>query len=161
MQCSAGGAGSVGDSALLAGFFRAFRLGIISLLPNVFAALIAIAICTLTVGEIGVALASVVTMTVGIVVDDTVHFVSRFLHARSALVLSAESAVLHAFSATGLALVSTSVVLVLGFSVLTLSAFEVNHAMQQLTARVIVCALIADFLMLSGLLIAAARRGWV
>ena len=47
------------------------------------------------------------------------------------------------------------------FAVLSLSTFEINHSMGQLTALVILCALVADFLMLPGLLIGAARRGWV
>ena len=148
-------------AVLLAVLFRGFRMGLLSLLPNAVPALIAIAVWTLAVGEMGVALAIVMTMTLGIVVDDTVHFVTCFLHGRRKLGLSPDAAVRHAFFTTGSALVSTSVVLALGFCVLSLSAFEVNHSMGQLTALVIVCALVADFLMLPGLLIAAARRGWV
>jgi predicted RND superfamily exporter protein len=51
-------------------------------------------------------------------------------------------------------------VLVAGFCVLSVSAFQVNHGMGQLTGLVLLCALVADFLMLPGLLIMAARRGW-
>lgn len=147
-------------SVVLIVVFRNVAVGLLSLLPNLVPAVIAFGIWTLLVGRMGVALAIVSAMSLGVVVDDTVHFTSRFLHARRRLGLGADDAVRHAFATTGTALASTSLVLVLGFAVLSLSAFEVNHGMGQLTALVIVCALAADFMMLPGLLAWAARRGW-
>jgi predicted RND superfamily exporter protein len=145
---------------VLAAVFASLRLGLLTLLPNLVPALIAFGIWAAAVGEMGVALAVVATMSLGVVVDDTVHFVTRFLHARRRLDLTPEAAVEHAFLSTGTALASTSAVLVAGFCVLSVSAFQVNHGMGQLTGLVLLCALVADFLMLPGLLIMAARRGW-
>ena len=123
--------------------------------------MIAFGIWALLVGEMGIALAIVAAMTLGIVVDDTVHFVCQFLAARRRQGVTPEQAVRHAFEATGGALVTTTVVLVLGFAVLSLSAYQVNHGMGQLASLVIACALVADFLMLPGLLAFACRRGWI
>jgi len=93
-------------------------------------------------------------MTLGIVVDDTVHFLSKYLRARREKGLGCEDAVRYAFSTVGLALVVTSLVLVAGFMVLTFSAFTLNSSMALMTAVTIVFALIADFLLLPPLLMA-------
>jgi predicted RND superfamily exporter protein len=93
-------------------------------------------------------------MTLGIVVDDTVHFLSKYLRARREKGLSSEDAVRYAFSTVGLALVVTSIVLVAGFIVLTFSAFALNSNMAVMTAVTIVFALVADFMLLPPLLMA-------
>ncbi len=91
-------------------------------------------------------------MTLGIVVDDTVHFLSKYLRARREAGCSSPDAVRYAFSTVGRALVITSCVLVAGFAVLATSSFELNAGMGLLTAIVIALALAADFLLLPPLL---------
>ena len=91
-------------------------------------------------------------MTLGIVVDDTVHFLSKYLRARREKHLNAQEAVKYAFHTVGMALLTTSIVLVIGFMVLALSAFKLNAAMGMLTAVVIALAIIADFFFLPALL---------
>ena len=93
-------------------------------------------------------------MTLGIVVDDTVHFLSKYLRAKREKHLSAEDAVRYAFANVGTALLVTTIVLAAGFLVLAMSAFELNSAMGLLTAITIIIALIIDFLFLPPLLIA-------
>jgi predicted RND superfamily exporter protein len=91
-------------------------------------------------------------MTLGIVVDDTVHFLRKYLRARREDGLSAEDAVRYAFHTVGSALWTTSIVLIAGFLVLTWSSFEINSGMGLLTAITIGLALLADFLLLPTLL---------
>ena len=91
----------------------------------------------LAVGEVGLSLSVVTTMTLGIVVDDTVHFLSKYRRARSELGHAPDDAVRYAFVTVGRALLTTSVVLVAGFLVLSLSSFKLNAGMGQLTALVI------------------------
>jgi predicted RND superfamily exporter protein len=67
------------------------------------------------------ALPVVASMTFGIVVDDTVHFLSKYLRARREQGMDAEGAVNYAFNTVGRALIITSVVLIAGFMVLVLS----------------------------------------
>ncbi len=105
------------------------------------------------VGEIGLSLSIVTTMTLGIVIDDTVHFLSKYLRARREDKLSPEDAVRYAFATVGRALLITSIVLVAGFMILATSSFELNSGMGLLTAVVISLAIIADFLFLPPLLI--------
>jgi len=104
------------------------------------------------IGEIGLSLSIVAGMTLGIVVDDTVHFLSKYQRARREKKLKSADAVRYAFTNVGIALTTTSIVLVVGFFVLSFSSFEMNSAMGTLTAIVIAFALIADFLLLPPLL---------
>ncbi len=132
---------------------RSVRVGLISLIPNLVPAAMGFGLWGLLVGEVGLSLCIVVGMTLGIVVDDTVHFLSKYLRARRELHMSPEHAVRYAFKTVGRALLVTSIVLVAGFLVLAMSSFELNSGMGLLTAIVIVLALVADFLFLPALLI--------
>ena len=143
-------------SATLILFLGSFKYGFISLLPNLTPALAAFGIWALTVGEVGIGLSIVTGMTLGIVVDDTVHFLSKYLRARREKGLSAEDAVRYAFSNVGLALVVTSVVLVTGFMIMAQSHFYLNSSMGLLTSVVIALALIIDLTFLPPLLIKLA-----
>ncbi len=140
-------------SSILIFALRSLKMGLISLIPNLAPAGIAFGVWALTVGQVGLALSVVAGMTLGIVVDDTIHFLSKYLRARREQGLSAEDAVRYAFSSVGVALWVTTVVLVAGFLVLSLSAFELNAGMGLLTAITIAIALIVDFLFLPPLLI--------
>lgn len=131
---------------------RSVRIGLISLLPNLAPAGMAFGIWAIFVGQVGMSLSVVTAMTLGIVVDDTVHFLSKYLRARRELGLDATAAVRYAFSTVGMALITTSAILVMGFGVLATSSFEMNAGMGLLTAIVIVCALVSDFLLLPPLL---------
>jgi len=129
-----------------------WRYGLLSLIPNLVPAGMAFGVWSLIDGEIGMALSVVTAMTLGIVVDDTIHFLSKYLRARREQGLSAEDAVRYAFSTVGVALWVTSVALVAGFLVLATSSFKLNSGMGLLTAIVIAIALIIDFLLLPPLL---------
>jgi hypothetical protein len=141
-------------SLILVFALRSPKLGLLSLVPNLIPAALAFGVWGLAVGQVGLALSVVTGMTLGIVVDDTVHFLSKYLRARREKGLDAEDAVRYAFSTVGLALLVTSIVLIAGFAVLTFSAFNLNSNMAFMTAVTILFALIADFLLLPPLLIA-------
>ena len=132
---------------------RSIKIGLISLIPNLAPAAMGFGLWGYMVGEIGLSLSVVSTMTLGIVVDDTVHFLSKYLRARREKHLSPDDAVRYAFATVGRALLITSIVLVAGFLILATSAFQLNSGMGLLTAIVIILALFADFLFLPPLLI--------
>jgi predicted RND superfamily exporter protein len=132
---------------------RSLRVGGISLLPNLVPMGMAFGIWGLVVGEVGLALSVVSGMTLGIVVDDTVHFLSKYLRARREKNLSREDAVRYAFSTVGTALWVTTLVLMVGFGILAFSHFQLNAGMGLLTAITLGLALVADFLFLPPLLI--------
>jgi len=142
----------IGISLILVIALRSVKIGLLSMIPNLIPAAMGFGLWGLLVGEVGLSLSIVAGMTLGIVVDDTVHFLSKYLRARREKGLDAEAAVRYAFRNVGMALFTTSVVLVVGFMVLSLSSFELNSGMGLLTAIVISFALIADFLLLPPIL---------
>ncbi len=133
---------------------KSVKIGLISLIPNLIPAALAFGAWGIAVGQIGLALSIVTGMTLGIVVDDTVHFLSKYLRARREKGLDAQDAVRYAFNTVGLALIVTSVVLIAGFFVLTFSAFQLNSNMALMTGVTIIFAIVADFLLLPPLLMA-------
>lgn len=140
-------------SFILMAALRSWRYGLISLIPNLMPAGLAFGVWAIVDGEIGLGLSVVISMTIGIVVDDTVHFLSKYLRAKREQGLSAEAAVRYAFSTVGSALWVTSVALIGGFLVISTSSFELNSSMGLVTSFVIAFALLTDFLFLPPLLI--------
>jgi len=139
-------------SLLLAFALRSVRYGVISLLPNLIPASVGFGLWYFMDGQVGLALSVVTGMTLGIVVDDTVHFLSKYKHAIDKYGKSSEEAVKYAFSSVGRALWVTTLVLVAGFMVLAQSSFKLNGDMGLLTAVTIAVALIVDFIFLPPLL---------
>ena len=140
-------------SAILVGVLRSPKLGGISLVPNLLPAGLAFGAWGLFVGELNMAVSMVSGMTLGIVVDDTIHFLSKYKRGRIQQGLDADGAIRYAFSSVGQAIVVTSLILMAGFGVLATSDFAMNSLMALLTAIAIGMALVADFLLLPALLI--------
>ena len=145
-------------SGILIVALRSFKYGLISLIPNLVPVGVAFGLWAMIAGEIGLALSVVASVTIGIVVDDTIHFMSKYLRAYREQKLSPEDAVRYAFKSVGLALVITTIVLAAGFLVLSLSPFKLNAEMGLMTAITIVIALIVDFLFLPPLLMKLERK---
>lgn len=139
-------------SGLLIVALRSVKIGLLSLVPNLAPAMMAFGLWGHLVGKIGMAVSVIAAMTFGIVVDDTVHFLSKYLRARREHSASPRQAVRYAFNTVGAALLVTSLVLAAGFFVLSFSGFKVNSSMGLLTSITIVLALMADFLFLPPLL---------
>lgn len=137
---------------------RSFRLGLISLVPNLIPAVCAFGIWGVLVGQVNMAVAIVAAVSLGIIVDDTVHILSKYRRGKYEKGLSTHDAIVYALSMTGGALVVTTVVLVIGFSVLSLSSFEINASMGMLNAIAIGIALLFDFALLPPLLMMFDRK---
>jgi uncharacterized protein len=150
------GLGFVLISLILMAVLRSVGLGVLSLIPNIVPTLTAFGLWSLIVGEVGFAVSIVAGLAMGIIVDDTVHFLAKYERVRDRL--SAPEAVRHAFDGVGAALVASTAIVVTGFAVLGLSSFRVTAYMGLLTALTVVCALAIDLLLLPALLIAFDRR---
>lgn len=137
---------------------RNFKLGLLSIIPNVTPVIVGFGLWWLYKGQINTGMVIVFGMTLGIIVDDTVHFMSKFLRARREYGHSAKQAVVYAFETVGQALVTTTLVLVAGFAVLSTSSFALNSYMARITLMIIVAALIIDFILLPALLILTSKK---
>ena len=131
---------------------RNLKIGLMSLIPNIMPVVIGFGLWGLMVGRVGIGLSIVMGMTLGIVVDDTVHFLSKYLRARRERNLSPEDAIRYAFHTVGKALIVTTFIISAGFFILSFSSFAMNSDMAKLTAIVMFIALLADFLFLPSLL---------
>ena len=147
------GVGFFAISLILILALRDIRLGMLSLLPNILPAAVAFGIWALIVGEVGFAISIVAGLSIGIIVDNTVHFLVKYQYARDVLHHDTREAVVYAFEIVVPALIGTTVIVALGFAMLGFSAFRVTSYMGTLTALAIICALIIDLLLLPAILI--------
>ena len=140
-------------SFLLIFALKSLKFGLLSLIPNLVPGILAFGLWGMIVGEVGLAVSGVSAMTLGIVVDDTVHFLSKYMRARFEQSMNAEESIRFAFSTVGRELLFTSIILISGFMVLTQSSFKINAELGMLTSVIIAFAILADFLLLPSLLL--------
>lgn len=137
---------------------RSVGLGLLSLIPNGLPIMTTFGAWALLVGEVGFSVATVASISLGIIVDDTVHFMSKYVRVRRERQLSKEDSIRYAFESVGAAIVANTIILSVGFLVMTASAFKVNADMGLLTSLAIVSALLLDFLLLPPLLLLGSSR---
>lgn len=145
-------------SAILIMVLRDLKLGLLSLVPNLLPAAMAFGVWGIFVGQVGIALSVVSVITYGIVVDDTIHSLTKYRKARHSLGMNPQDAVRYTFATAGTAAWMMTVVLFAGFLVLTLSSFELNSSLGAMTALTIGLALAADYLLLPPLLMKFDRN---
>ncbi|PTN13208.1 efflux RND transporter permease subunit [Nitrosomonas aestuarii] len=136
---------------------RSFSFGLLSLIPNIAPLIMTFGVWALLVGEVGMAAATVSATSLGIIVDNTVHILTKYQRAREELALSIEDAIRYTFDTVGAAVVANALILAFGFSVLMYSSFKITGDMGTLTALAIIIALIVDLLLLPALLMLRAQ----
>lgn len=132
---------------------RNIKLGLVSLVPNITPPLLAFAVFSLFIQEIGFWSTFVIAAALGLIVDATVHFLSKYRRGEVEHGLDAKGAVQYAFEKVGTPLFVSTAVLIAGFSILSLSSFRVNAMLGITVALTIAVALIVDFLLLPALLV--------
>jgi predicted RND superfamily exporter protein/7-keto-8-aminopelargonate synthetase-like enzyme len=137
---------------------RSFKLALVSLVGDFVPAIMALGLWGYLVAEMNVAVSIVAAMTFGIVVDDTIHYLSKYARARRILGMMPDQAVEYAFTSTGKAMIFTMTVMCFGFTVLSFSSFGVNATLGALTVITFGFALLSDFLILAPLLLICDRE---
>ncbi len=131
--------------------FRSFKYGLLSIIPSVLPILIAGGV----VGLLGISLdlgsMIVGAMTIGIAVDDAIHVMNRYLAAKEAG-KSTHDAIYSAMTESGRAVVFSSLILVLGFSVLAFGSFIPIIYVGIFGALIMFLALLGDLLFLPAIL---------
>lgn len=136
---------------IISGLFRSLRVGLISLLPNVFPLLIILAIIGWFDMGINISTSIVFTIVFGIAVDDTIHFLSRYKIEKKRA-SSIEEAVKETIVTSGSAISLTTIILVAGFGVLMFSQFNANFLTGMFVCIGLVVALLSDLFLLPVLL---------
>lgn len=126
---------------------RSLRYGLISMIPNLFPAVVIFGLWGALVGEVNFFVAAIFSISIGIVVDDSVHFLTKYILKIKEGASPAE-AIEYSFTTSGTALVITTV----SFSVGMLFALTSNwlpvSRVATFMAPILVTALILDFLLL-------------
>ncbi|PCI41240.1 MAG: hypothetical protein COB46_04380 [Rhodospirillaceae bacterium] len=130
-----------------------FKLGILSILPNVAPFVVMFGIWGIFRGEINTAAANVCVVAYGLVVDATIHILYDYNRRRSVALSPPDVAMAETISAIGPALFINSIILALGFCVLALSSFKMNADLGILAAITITIAFILDIIMLPPLIV--------
>lgn len=137
---------------------RSVGYGALSIIPNAVPVLVTLGIWALAVGQVGMPAATITATSLGIIVDDTVHFMLKYLRALREKGMERPAAIRYAFETVGTAMLATTLILAAGFALLAASTFKINAEMGLLTALAIVVALITDFLLLPAILMIGYRH---
>ncbi len=144
--------------AMMCFIFRSLRTGLLSMVPNVWPILLTLG----AMGWLGIPLdynkIMIATVAMGIAVDDTIHFVSRYHHEFNESGSYAD-ALRAAMTDVGHAVFVTSLVLVLGFLVNLFSVLDSNAQSGVLLATTIATALVADLLLTPALVLTTSPFG--
>jgi hypothetical protein len=147
---------SLGSAALvifviLGVAFRSVRLGLISVIPNVMPLLAAAAWMAVNNQPLEIVSVCCFTICLGIAVDDTIHFLSRYQIEQSQTADVGE-AIEKAFQEVGSGLVMTTIVLVAGFGSVIFSDTQDYRVFGSLGVITLITALICDLFLLPALL---------
>lgn len=130
---------------------RSSSLGLISIVPNLFPIALNLGIMAWLDIPLDASTAVISTVAIGIAVDDTIHFLYHYKEEMQRGISTVE-AIRNTFAAKGPAMLFTTLVITLGFSILLTSNFAPVSDFGLLTALTMVNALIGDLLVLPSLL---------
>ena len=133
---------------LLGAFYRKTKIALAAMLAISIPVLAGFGIWGAIVGEIGMAATMVVAVTIGVVIDDSIHLLFRYRDGHTNYDLSNLGAAAYSLHRTGAAVVATSIVLAGGFGVLMLSGFRMNSTFGVCSVLVIVLALVYNILLM-------------
>ena len=141
-------------------FFRSYLLPALSIFPNILPIGMGFGLWGLFVGDVGFMVAVGMGSTLGVIVDFTVHFLSKYELARKEFKKSVEESVIYSFETVGFALIIMTVVLALGFSVLNLVTFIPIQDFAKFSVICFIGGLIINFLFLPNLLMKFDKRNF-
>jgi predicted RND superfamily exporter protein len=136
--------------------FRSLRLGLISLIPNVFPLAATGTLLYVTGHYLELSTVCMFTICIGIAVDDTIHFISRFQE-ECAAGGTKEAVILRSFTSVGSALLMTTIVVVAGMLTAVFGDARDARLFGIMGAMTLTTALFADVLLLPSLLNQFAR----
>ncbi len=143
--------------ALLALLFRSLRMALLALPANLLPLFMTLGLMGASGIRLDVATVTIAALVLGLVVDDTTHFLFRF-RTRLREGVTHEQAVRDTLSSTGVAMTTTSVVLIVGFSVLGLATVKSVAYFGILSSAAMCSALVADLVVMPALLVTLKPR---
>ncbi|MBT6058771.1 MAG: MMPL family transporter [Gammaproteobacteria bacterium] len=130
---------------------RSVYFGILSVLPNLLPATIVFGMWALLVGQLDPFVMMLFSISIGLVVDDTVHLLSHYLDDRRKGAAQPD-AISHAIKPAGPALSITTLILALGTTILIFASTVYFQQAAKLLVPIVVIALVLDLLYLPTIL---------
>lgn len=131
--------------------FKDWRMVLVSIIPNIVPMVVAGAALGFTGIELKAVTAVIFTVSFGIAVDDTIHFLTRYKLERSKG-RSVDAALRQTFLVSAKAITITTIILVFGFISLMFSSFTGTYYVGVLVCITLISALIADIYIIPQLL---------
>jgi predicted RND superfamily exporter protein len=131
--------------------FRSLRLGLIAIVPNLLPLLASATYMVLVKHPLEVVSVCCFTICLGIAVDDTIHFVSRYLE-ESKRGGTVESIIKRSFREVGTGIIMTTIVLIAGFCSVLTSDTRDHRIFAELGLVTLISALLCDMFLLPALL---------
>jgi predicted RND superfamily exporter protein len=150
------GSASVIIFAVLGLAFRSLRIGLISIVPNVFPLAVTGTFLVLAGQSLEVVSVCAFTICLGIAVDDTIHFLTRFQEERGEAP-SNYVAIQRAFTEAGTGMIMTTLVLVVGFATVVSSDMREQRIFASMGVLTLASALVGDLILLPAMLLRFAR----
>ena len=134
-------------SLLFALVFRSLRLGVVSMIPNILPVVLPFGVIGLIGFPLDGPVVLVASIVLGVCVDDTTHILWKYQTARRGG-HSIDEALRRAFETAGVAVSSTTVILVLGFAMLTFSRLRPNIVIGYMSALMLTLAWVCEFVLM-------------
>lgn len=138
--------------AVMTVLFRSLRLGLVSIPPNVLPLVLTWGYMSLRGIELNTTTVVIFSVSLGLAVDDTIHFLTRYQEERNEG-YDVRTAIERTFLGAGRAIIITSVVLVGGLAILLNTNFNPTSHFAELTTCTVVGALIGDLFVLPACLL--------
>ncbi len=140
-------------SLLMALMFTSVRMIAVSMIPNIIPLIITAAIMGFTGVPIKPSTIIVFSIALGISVDNTIQYLSRYRHELKVTNNNIKLSTLNALHEAGFSMIYTSIVLVLGFSVFMVSSFGGTQALGLLVSTTLFIAMFFNMIVLPSLLL--------
>ena len=131
---------------------KSLRYGLLSIMPNLFPATVVFGVWGLLVGELSPYILMLFSISIGLVVDDSVHILSKYISGKEDG-MSPEKAAVYSLDRAGSAITITTLSLALGTFILVFSSTPYFQSVASLLTPIIIVAWALDLFFLPPLLI--------
>ena len=135
---------------VLFGVFKSIKVALITVIPNILTTIIILGIMGWLHIPLDLMTITISAIAMGIAVDDTIHFTHRYLEQRQTE--DVQQATINTFNSVGYAMLYTTVIVTIGFSLLSFSDFVPSMVFGLLTGLAMLLALLTDSTLLPVLL---------
>ncbi len=142
---------------LMALTFSSFKMIVVSLIPNLIPQLLTAAMMGYAGISIKPSTILIFSIALGISVDNTIHFLSRYRQQLKLNGWKIPEAVLAALHETGFSMIYSAVVLFFGFAIFILSSFGGTEALGYLVSFTLITAMLSNLFVLPSLLMTLDR----